>query len=84
MTDYDHGSIVALPLKIAVKQAGDYPGMSPNNAGVVIKTPTSFYSVRMHYEDASIHPRMPKFSDSFYARAERAVVATKAFRPAVL
>src|SRR6516164_8853943 len=84
MTDYNHSSIVAFSLKIAVKQAGDHPGMSPNQAGVVSKTPTSSYSVGMHHQNASLLPRVLEFIDPFHARSERPVIATEAFGPAVM
>src|SRR6516162_3957618 len=79
MTDCNHSSIVVFSLKIAVKQAGDHSGMSPNQAGVVIKTPASAYSVGMHHENASLHPRVPEFIDPFNTRSERAVIATETF-----
>src|ERR1700751_2074958 len=84
MTDHNHSSIVAFSLKIAVKQAGDHPGMSSNQAGVVGKTPTSLYSVGMHYENASLLPQVPEFIDPFHASSERAVIATEAFGLAVM
>src|SRR6516162_9973099 len=84
MTDCNHSSIVVFSLKIAVKQAGDHSGMSPNQAGVVIKTPASAYSVGMHHENASLHPRVPEFIDPFNTRSERAVIATETFGLAVV
>src|SRR6516165_8012954 len=84
MTDDNHRSIVASPLKITVEQAGDHSGMSPKHAWVVIKTPTSSYSVRMHDQNAPLRPRIPEFIDSFHARSERAVIAAEAFGLAVV
>jgi hypothetical protein len=67
MTDCNHSSIVVFSLKIAVKQAGDHPRMPPKQAGVVIKTPASAYSVGMHHENASLHPRVPERFSPFAA-----------------
>jgi len=84
MTDHNHCCIVASSLKIAVEQAGNHSGVSLDHTGVVIKTPMASYSVGMHHENASLHPRVPEFIDPFHTCSERAVIATEAFGLAIV
>src|SRR5215469_3195343 len=84
MAGDNDGNVVSFPPKVTVKQTSDKSGMSPSKSGIIVQSPVTLYTVRMHHQDASLHPWLFKFTNPWHTGSECTIVTAEAFRLAIV